>query len=61
MPKYSIECVEDAYTEIVTMLGVSEDVFWYCDIPFVKRVADNKLLYQNWLSDKKEEVRENGR
>lgn len=50
MPKFALEDVEDCYTYYVTILGISEDLFWHADYSFVLGVVENKIAYDNWLS-----------
>jgi len=52
--------VSDCYTLYVDTLGVSEDVFWFCDIGFVKAVAANKTAFQKWMN-RQSEVRQKKR
>lgn len=54
MPKFPLEDVEDYYTYYVEILGVSEDIFWYADISFIKDVAENKAAYDGWVSQVRE-------
>lgn len=58
MPKIDIEDVEDCYTFYVCILGIAEDIFWYCDISFVKSVSENKSAYNGWLNYETERQRQ---
>ncbi len=59
LPDVKLESVSDYYTMYVGIMGVSEDVFWFCDIAFVKTVATNKQAYDKWMN-RQQELR-NGR
>ena len=50
MPKIVLEDVEDCYTYYVTILGISEDLFWNADYSFVLGVVENKIAYDKWYS-----------
>lgn len=54
MPEIDFEDVTDYYTLYVEIIGVSEDVFWYRDIPFVKTVAANKQAFEKWMKRQQE-------
>lgn len=51
-----MEDVEDYYTYYVEVLKISEDLFWYGDISFVKAVAENVSAYRQWISCMQEEM-----
>jgi len=54
--------VSDYYTMYVSIQGVSEDVFWFRDIGFVKQVAANKHSFDKWLRWQSEKrARENAK
>lgn len=55
--------MEDYYTYYVEMLEISEDIFWYADIAFVRKVAENKAAYEGWLAQVRDKERRdmNGR
>ena len=48
LPKFAIEDAADAYTYYVMILGISEEVFWWADISFLKSVDLNKGAYDGW-------------
>lgn len=50
MPEFELEDVEDYYTYYVQILGMSEEVFWYADLSFVKGIAANKSAYDAWYN-----------
>lgn len=54
LPDVDLMSVSDYYTMYVDIGGVSEDVFWYCDIGFVKEVAANKLAFEKWMNWQRE-------
>lgn len=39
-------------------MGIPEDIFWNAEISFLDRVVDNKVAYDEWLSDVTEKERE---
>lgn len=39
------------------LLGVPEDVFWYCDVSFVLGVVEDKAAYDKWLGRMQERER----
>ena len=41
--------MEDLYTSLVLICGVSEDLFWHADLSFLLSVAENKAAYGRWL------------
>lgn len=49
-PRFELEDVEDRYTYYVLLLGIPEDVFWYCDVSFVLGVVEDKAAYDGWLN-----------
>lgn len=49
-----LENVSDYYTLYVQIMGVSEDVFWHCDIAFVKTVSANKRAFDKWMNKQRE-------
>ena len=49
-PKFELEDVEDCYTYYVSILGISEELFWYADYSFVLGVVENKAAYNGWLN-----------
>lgn len=53
-----LEDVEDYYTYYVQILGMSEEVFWYADLSFVKGIAENKNAYDAWYNYAIEKARE---
>lgn len=55
MPRIQLEDVEDYYTYYVEILHISENLFWYADISFVKKVAENKAAYDGWMIQIREE------
>lgn len=61
MPKFEIQTIEDAYTYYVTMLGLSEELFWRADLSTVATVAANKAAYDGWVSSEKEKAAEKAR
>lgn len=50
IPKFEIEDIEDSYTYYVLILGISEDVFWNCDINFILSVVENKSAYDGFVN-----------
>ena len=38
----------------VQIMGISEDVFWNCDIAFVRTVANNKAAFDKWMTKQQE-------
>ena len=54
LPDVELDGVSDYYTMYVSIGGVSEDVFWYCDIAFVKTVAANKQAFDKWMNRQQE-------
>ena len=48
--------VSDYYTMYVDIFGVSEDVFWFSDISFVKTTAANRQAFDRWMRRQKELV-----
>lgn len=61
MPDLAIEDAEDAYTYYVMILGVSEAVFWNCDISFLASINLNKNAYDGWLNAEIEHERKEGK
>ena len=59
LPKVELNDVSDYYTMYVGIMGVSEDVFWYCDIGFVKEVSANKQAFDKWMNRQRELRTEN--
>lgn len=63
MPEFKLEDLEDYYTYYVLILGISEDVFWNCDISFILSVVENKsafdgfINYQRYKQEEKERNR----
>lgn len=43
------------------ILGISEDVFWHCDIQFLLSVIENNKAYENWISWAREEMIKGGK
>lgn len=58
MPNFPLDEIEDYYTYYVQIMKVDEDVFWNADLPFLKRIVENKSAYDGWfnsvLQDRKE-------
>lgn len=50
LPTVEFEDVSDYYTLFVGIMGCSEDVFWFCDIGFVKTVSGNKQAFDKWMN-----------
>lgn len=50
LPKTSIEDIEDLYTSVVIISGVSEELFWHADLSFVLSVTDNKRAFDEWMA-----------
>lgn len=50
LPDVELSDVSDYYTMYVSIMGVPEDVFWYCDVAFVATVAKNKQAYDKWIN-----------
>ena len=50
LPDVELNDVSDYYAMYVSIGGMSEDVFWNCDIGFVKTAAANKQAYDKWLN-----------
>lgn len=48
LPDIDFQDVSDCYSYYVGIMGVSEDVFWHCDIGFVRTVAINKQAFEKW-------------
>lgn len=57
-PKFEITDVEDAYAFYVLVLGMSEDIFFNADIPFLLSVMANKNAYDLWQSSVENKLRE---
>lgn len=51
-----MEQVEDFYALYVSIVGISEDVFWNMPIPFVKTVVSNVQAYDGWLAQEKAKI-----
>lgn len=49
MPKFELEDIEDMYTYYVTILKISEDVFWNADFSFLLSVVENKTAYDGFV------------
>ena len=60
LPDYDFNSVTDYYTMFVSIMGCPEDVFWYCDIGFVKRTCSNRQVYEKWMN-RQRELLENGK
>lgn len=60
-PDFPIEGVEDAYAYFVLVLGMSEDVFWDADIPFLLAVVDDRNAYEKWSNAVASKMREEAR
>ena len=54
LPDVEFEDVADCYTFYVNVLGVSEDVFWTCDIAFIKATVANKNAFEKWMNRQRE-------
>ena len=54
LPAYKLCSVTDYYTMYVSIMGCPEDVFWYCDIGFVKRIVANKQAFEKWINRQRE-------
>lgn len=53
MPKkMELNDVSDYYSFYVSIMEVSEDVFWNCDIGFVLAAANNKSAFDKWKNNK---------
>ena len=50
LPEVEFNDVSDYYTMYVGIMGTSEDVFWFCDIGFVKTVSANKQAFDKWMN-----------
>lgn len=50
--------MEDAYAFYVLVLGMSEDIFFNADIPFLLSVMANKNAYDLWQSTVENKLRE---
>lgn len=61
MPEFELEDVEDAYTYYVSVMGISEDIFWHADVAFVKSVVANKAAYDAWLASEQRAAAERAR
>ncbi|MBR2512087.1 MAG: hypothetical protein IKE49_03360 [Firmicutes bacterium] len=57
LPDWEPEEIEDYYTLYVQIIGLSEDVFWYSDIGFVKTAAANKQAFEKWMNRQTEAKR----
>lgn len=53
MPDFKVEDIEDAYTYYVMILGISEDVFWNCDVSFVLSIVENKSAFDGFINYQK--------
>ncbi|MBQ9657147.1 MAG: hypothetical protein IJV31_00065 [Clostridia bacterium] len=49
IPKFEVEDIEDMYTYYVTILKISEDIFWNADYSFLLSVVENKVAYDGYL------------
>lgn len=49
IPKFKLEDLEDYYTYLVLILGMSEDIFWNLDYSSVISIVENKTAYDNFL------------
>lgn len=49
VPKFEVEDIEDMYTYYVTILKISEDIFWNADYSFLLSVVENKVAYDGYL------------
>ena len=54
IPKFELQCWEDYFTYFVIILGISEDIFWNCDISSILTIIDNKAAYDGYISYIKE-------
>ena len=61
MPDFALEDIEDAYTYYVSVMGISEDVFWHADVAFVKSIVANKAAYDAWLASEQRAAAERAR
>ena len=57
LPDWEPKEIEDYYTLYVQIIGLSEDVFWYSDIGFVKTAAANKQAFEKWMNRQTEAKR----
>ncbi len=55
LPEFELNSVTDYYTMYVGIMGCPEDVFWYCDISFVKTVCANKQAFEKWINRQREQ------
>ena len=49
IPKFQLEDIEDYYTYLVFILGMSEDIFWNMDYSSIISIIENKVAYDNFL------------
>lgn len=61
VPEFEIEDAEDAYTYYVMILGVSEKVFWDCDVSFLTAINANKNAYDGWINAEIDHKRKEGK
>ena len=53
-----MEDIEDYYSYYVTIQGISEELFWNCDISFIDKIAENDSAYNEWKNYILEKERE---
>ena len=53
-----MEDIEDYYSYYVTIHGISEELFWNCDISFLEKIAENDSAYHEWKNYILEKERE---
>ena len=57
LPDLDLNTVSDYYSYYVGIMEVPENVFWHCDIGFVKTVAINKQAFSKWTRHRQELLR----
>lgn len=61
LPEFELNSVTDYYTMYVEIMGCPEDVFWYCDIGFIKMICANKQAFEKWMNRQRETNRKDRR
>ena len=53
-PNIHIETVADMYVFYVQIYGIDIQTFWNSDVSFLDNIVENKIAYENYVSNPKE-------